>query len=223
LPDDDGIVPVTDMAYFDDDISLRFEAFLQAAFGEDDVQENLDFVAAALGQKSESSRETIRRYFVNDFVKDHNRSYSKRPIYWLFTSGKQRAFGALVYMHRYTPDTLAQMRTKYVLPLQYKLTQKRDQLNKDLETLSGNAQRQAQKQLQTVNDQINELRVYHDVLQHKSDERISIDLDDGVAYNYSLFAGLVYEGADLKMADMEKRSQWKRDLLAAEQQAAGEP
>ena len=121
-PDKDSILPITDEAYFEDDIVSRFVDFLRAAFGPEALQENLDFVADALSRKSgESATERIRRYFVSEFVLDHARTYSKRPIYWLFTSGKENAFGGLVYLHRYTPDTLAQMRNDYVLPLQSKL------------------------------------------------------------------------------------------------------
>jgi hypothetical protein len=122
LPDRDGIVPVTDAAYFEDDIVNRFREFLKVAFGERHVQENLEFVASALDKRgSETAMECIRRYFVDEFVHDHIRTYSKRPIYWLFTSGKHNAFGAFIYLHRYTPDTLPSLRNNYVLPMQSKL------------------------------------------------------------------------------------------------------
>ena len=183
------------------------------------LRENLDFVADALGRKSsETARDTIRRYFLNDFIRDHIRTYSKRPIYWLFTSGKARSFGALVYLHRYTPDTLAKMRTGYVLELQVKLAGERERLEAELEGAgSAGAKKRVQRRLKEVGAQLLELRDYHDKVQHAADARIELDLDDGVAYNYTLFDGLVYEGSDLKMKDMLKKSQWKRDLLAEAQ------
>ena len=216
LPDDDGIIPITDEAYFEDDISLRFVNFLKVAYSEEHLEENLNFVADALGRKSnETARDTIRRYFLTDFIKDHIKIYSKRPIYWLFNSGKKKGFSALVYLHRYTPDTLAKMRTGYVLEMQSKLASEIERYTSEEEAAtSATAKKQAQRKLKTLGEQEYEVRDFHDKLQHKADERIAIDLDDGVAYNYTLFEGLVYEGSDLKMADLKKKSQWKRDLLA---------
>ena len=216
LPDDDGIIPITDEAYFEDDISLRFVNFLKVAYSEEHLEENLNFVADALGRKSnETARGTIRRYFLTDFIKDHIKIYSKRPIYWLFNSGKKKGFSALVYLHRYTPDTLAKMRTGYVLEMQSKLASEIERYTSEEEAAtSATAKKQAQRKLKTLGEQELEVRDFHDKLQHKADERIAIDLDDGVAYNYTLFEGLVYEGSDLKMKDLYKKSQWKRDLLA---------
>ncbi len=219
LPDDDGIIPITDRAYFEDDIVTRFEDFLRVAYGAEHLRENLEFVADALTRKSgESARERVRRYFMSEFMSDHIRAYSKRPIYWLFTSGKGRSFGALVYLHRYKEETLAQMRTAYLLELQAKLDAERERLEGEVETASGaGAKKVAQRRLKEVGAQILELREYHDKVQHAADKRIGVDLDDGVAYNYTKFKGLLYEGSDLKMKDMEKKSQWKRDLLAAQE------
>ena len=214
--DPDAIVPVTDAAYFEDDVVGRFVEFVRVVYGEEHLEENLEFVADALGRKrGEGAVERLRRYFVSEFVSDHIRMYSKRPIYWLFTSGKQRAFGALVYLHRYDRDTLGRMRTEYVLPLQAKLDAEIAQVTRAKEeAASGAAARQAERRLKVLGDQRLELRQFEERLRHEADKRIAVDLDDGVAYNYTLFDGLVYEGSDLKMADMYKRSQWKRDLLA---------
>lgn len=227
-PDDDGIIPVTDQSYLADDITDRFVAFLRAAFGSDEksLEANLNFVANALAPKSKTTAlERIRNYFVKDFISDHNRTYSKRPIYWLFSSGPERAFGGLVYLHRYTPDTLATMRNSYVLPLQRNLNIQIEQVRAQAdEAGSASATKDAKKELQRLETQAAELRDFQERLQHYADRRISLDLDDGVAYNYTLFAGddkvggIVYEGSDLKMEQLVKASDWKRELLAAEEE-----
>jgi len=219
LPDDDGILPITDEAYFEDDIVSRFVAFLSAAFGPEGLQDNLTFVADALTRKGgESAVARLRRYFLTEFISDHIQSYKKRPIYWLFTSGKGWAFGALVYLHRYTPDTLSYLRNSYVLPLQSKLAAEIRSTERAIEgASSASAVKAEQKKLLRLREQVAELLAFHDRLLHKADQRIDIDLDDGVAYNYTLFDGLLYTGADLKLADLLKKSQWKRDLLAGVQ------
>jgi hypothetical protein len=219
LPDADGILPITDEAYFEDDIVSRFVDFMRAAFGPEHLGENLSFVADALTRKGgESAVVRIRRYFLTEFVSDHIQTYKKRPIYWLFTSGKGRAFGALVYLHRYTPDTLSYLRNNYVLPLQSKLEAEIRSTERALEIAgSGSAAKAAQKTLLKLREQVAELLAFHDRLLHKADQRIDIDLDDGVAYNYTLFDGLLYTGPDMKLADLMKKSEWKRELLGQAQ------
>ncbi len=223
LPDKDGILPVTDEAYFEDDIVSRFVDFLRVAFGPEHLGENLDFVGDALSLRAgEGAVERIRRYFVQEFVTDHARTYNKRPIYWLFTSGPENAFGGLVYLHRYTPDTLARMRNEYVLPLQSKLEAQLRDAERAQATLSGSgsAARAEGKRVAKLQKQVAELLAFQDRLQHYADRRIALDLDDGVAYNYTLFAGdetvggVVYEDGYLKLEGLYKASQWKRDLLA---------
>jgi hypothetical protein len=212
--DADGILPITDVAYFEDDLTLRFVAFVREAFGAATLDANLEFIVDALGRSAgESALEAIRGYFLSGFSKDHHRVYKKRPIYWRFSSGKRGAFNALVYLHRITPDTLSRLRTKYVLPLLGKL-QHALELEETLERGGGAAGRRAAARAKKLREQLKELRLYQDVLQHEADKRVQIDLDDGVAYNYTLFEGLVYDGPDLKLEDLRKRSQWKRDLLA---------
>ncbi|MBW4478482.1 MAG: BREX-1 system adenine-specific DNA-methyltransferase PglX [Tolypothrix brevis GSE-NOS-MK-07-07A] len=213
--DIDAIIPITDRAYFDDDIVTRFVEFLRIAYSPETLTENLDFIANALTLKNdETPLERIRRYFLQDFISDHIQTYKKRPIYWLFTSGKKRAFGAFIYLHRYNEDTLARIRTDYVLELQVKIDGEIVRTQQQLETASSTvAKKSATKRLKELQEQQLELRDYQAKLQHLADARIKLDLDDGVAYNYTQFKGLVYEGADLKMADLEKASQWKRDLL----------
>ncbi len=214
-PDTDAILPITDQAYFDDDIVSRFVEFIKVAFGPATLTENLDFIANALKLKSgETAQDRIRRYFVTEFIADHIRTYKKRPIYWLFTSGKKRAFGALVYLHRYTPDTVGRIRTDYILELQVKLDKEIERLQAQADTATTTAaKRAATKRLKELQDQQLELRNYQAKVQTFGDKRIALDLDDGVAYNYTRFKGIVYEGTDLKMKDLEAKAQWKLDLL----------
>lgn len=239
--DKDGILPVTTDAYFDDDVTVRFREFLRVAFGAEGLDANMDWVAAGLrGQKAgETAEERIRRYFATEFMSDHIQTYKKRPIYWLFTSGKKRGFGALVYLHRYGPDTLARLRTEYLLPLQGMLEARRGRLEAEKDAAGSTAARRAaDKALTALAEQVAEVHRYDTTLQHAADLRIALDLDDGVAYNYWLMSAaglnylttraggealkglqdLVYAGTDLKLADLEKKSQWKRDLLAQESQ-----
>ncbi|AFY89308.1 BREX-1 system adenine-specific DNA-methyltransferase PglX [Chroococcidiopsis thermalis] len=210
-----AIIPITDQAYFDDDIVTRFIEFLRVAYSPETLTENLNFIANALKLKNgESAQERIRRYFVQEFISDHIQTYKKRPIYWLFTSGKKRAFGALVYLHRYNEDTLARIRTDYVLELQVKLDGEIARSQQQLDNASSSAAKKAAtNRLKELQAQQLELRDYQAKLQTLADARITLNLDDGVAYNYTRFKGLVYEGSDLKMADLEKASQWKRELL----------
>lgn len=211
----DAIIPITDQAYFDNDIVTRFIEFLRVAYSPETLTENLNFIANALTLKNgESAQERIRRYFLQEFISDHIQTYKKRPIYWLFTSGKKRAFGALLYLHRYSKDALARIRTDYVLELQVKLDGEIARAQQQLDnTTSSAAKKAATNRLKELQAQQLELRDYQAKLQTQADARINLDLDDGVAYNYTRFKGLVYEGADLKIADLEKASQWKRELL----------
>jgi type II restriction/modification system DNA methylase subunit YeeA len=211
----DAIIPITDQAYFDNDIVTRFIEFLRVAYSPETLTENLNFIANALTLKNgETAQERIRSYFLQEFISDHIQTYKKRPIYWLFTSGKKRAFGALVYLHRYNEDAIARIRTDYVLELQVKLDGEITRAQQQLDNASSStAKKVATNRLKDLQAQQLELRDYQAKLQTKADARIKLDLDDGVAYNYTRFQGLVYEGADLKMADLEKASQWKRELL----------
>ncbi|MEH2002603.1 MAG: restriction endonuclease [Nostoc sp.] len=211
----DAIIPITDQAYFDNDIVTHLIEFLRVVYSPETLNENINFIANALTLKNgESAQECIRRYFLQEFISDHIQTYKKRPIYWLFTSGKKRAFGALVYLHRYNEDTLARIRTDYVLELQVKLEGEIVRAQQQLENASSSAAKKAAtNRLKDLQAQQLELRDYQAKLQTLADGRINLDLDDGVAYNYTRFKGLVYEGSDLKMADLEKASQWKVELL----------
>jgi type II restriction/modification system DNA methylase subunit YeeA len=213
--DIDAIIPITDQAYFDDDIVNRFVEFIRVAYSPETLTENLDFIADTLTIRSgETSRDRIRRYFLTEFISDHIQTYKKRPIYWLFTSGKNRAFNALVYLHRYREDTLARLRTDYVLEQQVKLDGETSRTQQQFDNATNSAAKKAAtKRLKDLQTQQLELRDYQAKLQTMADARIKLDLDDGVPYNYTQFKGLVYEGSDLKMADLEKAAQWKLELL----------
>lgn len=195
IPDEDNIIPVlnSETKYFEDDVMGRFEEFLKVTFGEEYLSENIDFIAETLEMKpNESSREAIRRYFANDFYYDHKQTYKNTPIYWLFTSGKNKAFSCLVYMHRIDKNLLSKMRIDYVQPLQNKLEVEQkdliDTLNSDATTKD---KKDAKKKLGIVEKQIDELKVFHEKLRHMADKQIEVDLDDGVVYNHGLFGDLV--------------------------------
>jgi len=190
LPDEDNIIPILDDEYYTDDIVGRFKEFLKLTFGAETLSENLDFIAGALSKKGEASEKIIRDYFLKDFYKDHVRMYKKRPIYWLFTSGKEKVFNALVYMHRYDKTTLAKMRIDYLLDFESKLDAQRSLLEKEI-TENPENRRKAESELAKLNKKIEELVKYDELLQHKADQMIEIDLDDGVKVNYEKFEGLV--------------------------------
>jgi hypothetical protein len=193
--DDDGIVPVMDMDWFPDDASNRFEEFLKAVWSLETLEENLKFVADILSPKGgETPRETIRRYISSQFYKDHLQTYKKRPIYWLFSSGKQRAFECLVYLHRYNESTLSRMRNEYVTPLQGKFSAQADYLSNEINAAASTAERnRLQKQLDTLRKKQVELASFDDLLRHYADQRINLDLDDGVKVNYGKFGALLAE------------------------------
>ncbi|MDA9856593.1 BREX-1 system adenine-specific DNA-methyltransferase PglX [Rubripirellula sp.] len=193
LADDDGIVPITDIAWFPDDAANRFEEFIKAAWPKEHLEENLTFVADSLSKKkNETSRECIRRYFSTGFYKHHLSMYKKRPIYWLFSSGKQRAFQCLVYLHRYNAGTLSRMRTEYVVPLQGKMNARIEQLESDFPAASSTSHRKKlEKERDTLVKQREELQEFDEKLRHYADQRIELDLDDGVKVNYGKFGDLL--------------------------------
>lgn len=194
--DEDGIVPVMDDDWFEDDATNRFEEFLKVAWSPETLDENLKFVADSLDPKrGEAPIDTIRRFISQKFFKDHHlKVYKKRPIYWLFSSGKQRAFECLVYLHRYNENTLARMRAMYVTPLQGKYNARIDYLDKEKDNAgSATAVRKLQKELDTMRKKQQELREFDELLRHYADQRISLDLDDGVKVNYGKFGKLLAE------------------------------
>ena len=193
--DADGVVPVLDHPWFADDITSRFKEFLLACWDKDSFEENIKFVADSLDPKAgETPEETIRRYFCDDFFNNHLKIYKKRPIYWLFSSGKEKAFQALVYLHRYNEQTLSKMRTDYVLPLQGKMANEEKRLDAQSESASSPAERNRyKKELEKLRKKQAELRKFDELLHHYADKRISLDLDDGVKVNYGQFGALLAE------------------------------
>jgi hypothetical protein len=193
--DADGIVPITDELWFADDAPSRIREFLRAVWGPDTLEENMAWLAESLGTKaSETPDETIRRYIADKFFKDHLQTYKKRPIYWLFSSGKQGAFQALVYLHRYTEGTLARLRAEYVVPLTGKIQSRIEMLQKDAAAASSTAARnKLAKEVEKLKKKHAELLAYDEQLRHYADMRITLDLDDGVKVNYGKFGDLLAE------------------------------
>ncbi len=189
--DADNIIPICDDEYFSDDIVGRFIEFLKVAYGTDSLEDNLKFIAGVLGGKG-TPREVIRQYFLNDFFKDHCDTYQvtgsgKRPIYWLFDSGKKNGFKCLIYMHRYKPDTIARIRTDYVHEQQSRYDTAIDEINAQLNSLTGSNLVNQKKRLAKLMAQKDEIHAYEEKIHHLADQMISIDLDDGVKVNYAKF------------------------------------
>jgi type II restriction/modification system DNA methylase subunit YeeA len=193
--DADGIVPITDELWFADDAPSRIREFLRVVWGADTLDENMVWLAESLGTKaSETPDETIRRYIADKFFKDHLQTYKKRPIYWLFSSGKQGAFQALVYLHRYTEGTLARLRAEYVVPLTGKIQSRIEMQQKDAAAASSTAARnKLAKEVEKLKKKHAELLAYDEQLRHYADMRITLDLDDGVKVNYGKFGDLLAE------------------------------
>ena len=185
LPDRDGILPITDEEYLEDDIIARLCDWLKAVYGADTLEEDLDFISGALGGKGNSSREIIRSYFLKEFFKDHCKTYQKRPIYWLFDSGKQNGFKALIYLHRYTPDTIGNLRVDYLHKMQRVYESEINRMQ-DMIDHSTNAREVAAstKRKEKLQKQLKECRDYDEMIAHLALSRIELDLDDGVKVNY---------------------------------------
>ena len=190
IPDKDNIIPICDDDYFDDDITGRFVKWVEAVYGKDTLEENLKFIADALGGKG-TPREVIRNYFINDFYADHLKIYQKRPIYWLFDSGKKNGFKALIYMHRYQSDLLAKMRTDYVHEQQERYRTQLSHLADAIDHASASERVKLTKQQKKIQEQALEIQKYEEKVHHLADRNISIDLDDGVKHNYELFADVL--------------------------------
>lgn len=186
MPDSDNVLPITDDEYFDDDIVRYFIDFVRTVYGEETLEQNLAFIAEALGGKG-TSREVIRTYFLKDFFKDHCQTYKKRPVYWLFDSGKKNGFKCLVYMHRYQPDLLARIRTDYVHEQQERYRAQIGYANDALAGAERGERVRLDKRIKKLNDQLKETIAYEEKLHHLADQMIKIDLDDGVKVNYAKF------------------------------------
>jgi type II restriction/modification system DNA methylase subunit YeeA len=185
MPDKDNIIPITDEEYLEDDIVGLLCAWLKKVYGAETLEENLDFIASALDNKGSTSREIIRNYFLKDFFKDHCKIYQKRSIYWLFDSGKQNGFKALIYLHRYTQDTVGNLRVDYLHRMQHIYESEINRMQ-DMVDNSTNARESASaaKRKEKLQKQQKECREYDEKISHLALSRIELDLDDGVKVNY---------------------------------------
>jgi hypothetical protein len=190
IPDKDNILPICDDEYFDDDIMGRFVDFIRVVYGADTLEENLKFIADALGGNG-TPREVIRNYFLNDFYKDHCKIYQKRPIYWLFDSGKKNGFKALIYLHRYSRDLLAKLRTDYVHEQQERYRTQLSHIATALNTATGSERARLLKQQDKLSEQLKEITAFEEKVHHLADQNIEIDLDDGVKKNYKIFTDVL--------------------------------
>ncbi|HBL4689993.1 BREX-1 system adenine-specific DNA-methyltransferase PglX [Citrobacter sedlakii] len=199
--DSDGILPLTSEAWFEDDVAAQVVEFVRTVWGIEHLEENLQFIADSLclaaikpvKKGGETSRETIRRYLSTQFFKDHLKTYKKRPIYWLFSSGKEKAFECLVYLHRYNETTLPRMRTEYVTPLLGQMDSRIDRLRLQQNEAETAEAKRIGKEIDSLTKQITELRSFDDQLKHYADMKIQLDLDDGVKINYAKFGTLLAE------------------------------
>ena len=197
--DEDGILPLSADSWFEDDVATRLEAFACSVWGKETLEENLQFIADSLclaaikpvKKGGETSRETLRRYLSTQFYKDHLKTYKKRPIYWLFSSGKEKAFECLVYLHRYNEATLPRMRTEYVTPLLGQMAGRIERLRLQQTEASTSDAKRIGKEIDSLTKQLAELRAFDDQLKHYADMRITLDLDDGVKVNYGKFGTLL--------------------------------
>jgi len=198
IPDNDNIIPITDEEYLPDDVVSRTIEFVKAVYGEETLEENLRFIAEALESKGNTAREVIRNYFLRDFYKNQVKIYQKRPIYWLFESGKADGFKALIYLHRYNPDTIGKLRIDYLHKLQRVYENEIDHMRDTIE-LSADAREvsSATKRMEKIIKQLKETKDYDEKIAHLALARIELDLDDGVKVNYEKLQtgtdGLKYE------------------------------
>ena len=208
IPDDDNIIPVLDTEYFEDDIVGRFVEFVKICFGEETLEENLEFIAGALNKKGNTSREIIRNYFLQDFFKDHTKTYKKSPIYWQFDSGKQNAFKCLIYMHRYEPDLIARVRTDYLHKTQKAIEQNLAHCDHIIANSDNKSEiSKSTKDKSKCIKQLEEIKVYDEALRHMATQNIEIDLDDGVKVNYDKFQKIEVsiEGERTKKVNLLKK------------------
>ena len=208
IPDNDNIIPVLDTAYFEDDIIGKFVEFVKVCFGEENLEENLDFIANALAENKKPSREKIRDYMLKNFFNDHKKTYKKCPIYWQFSSGKQNGFNCLVYMHRYEPSLVARIRTNYLHKTQKAIEQAIVNCDNIINHSSSNTEiTKATKDKNKLQKQLKETIEYDEALSHIANQNIKIDLDDGVKVNYAKFQNIEVskEGKKSKKINLLKK------------------
>ena len=208
IPDDDNIIPVLDSEYFEDDIVNRFVEFVKICFGEETLEENLDFIANALAKNKKSSREKIRDYMLKNFFNDHKKTYKKCPIYWQFSSGKENGFNCLVYMHRYEPSLVARIRTDYLHKTQKAIEQTIANCDNIINHSSSNTEvTKATKEKSKLQKQLKETQEYDEALAHIANQNIKINLDDGVKVNYAKFQNIEVskEGKKSKKINLLKK------------------
>ena len=208
IPDDDNIIPVLDSEYFEDDIVGRFVEFVKTCFGEEHLEENLDFIANALAKNKKPSREKIRDYFLKNFFNDHKKTYKKRPVYWQFSSGKENGFNCLVYMHRYEPSLVARVRTDYLHKTQKAIEQRIVNIDNILTNSTSTSEKsKASKEKVKLQKQLKETQEYDELLAHIANQNIEIDLDNGVKFNYELFQNIEIkkEGKKSKKLNLLKK------------------
>ena len=192
MPDANNVLPVTDDEYFGDDVVAKFVEFVRVAYGDETLEHNLRFVADSLDPAAKAGpRDVIRAYFLKDFFADHCKTYKKRPIYWLFDSGKKNGFKCLVYMHRYQPDLAARIRTDYVLPQQERYRTRLGHLDDQMAVVEGRQKAALAKERKRMEAQAAELASYEERIHHLADQMVKIDLDDGVKVNYAKFADVL--------------------------------
>ena len=194
LPDEFGIIPITDEKDFSNDIVEKVKEFIKFVYGEENLKDNLNFIAEALGNKdNKPAEEIIRAYFIKDFYSDHLQRYQKRPIYWLMNSGKKNAFSCLFYMHRYEPLTVARVRTDYLIPYQEMIENKRKFIERQLsdDDISAKEKKNIENQLKELDTLLKELREYANEVKHIAEQKIVLDLDDGVNVNYEKLGAIL--------------------------------
>lgn len=190
IPVKDNVLPICDDDYLATDLTGLIVEFVRIVYGDDTLDENLKFIADALGGKG-TPREVIRNYLLNGFYADHCKIYQKRPIYWLFSSGKKHGFKALVYMHRWERTTVATVRTDYVHELQERYRTQLSMLNEQIDTAAQSERVKLKKQSEKLTAQLDEINKYEEKVHHLADMMIDIDLDDGVKVNYAKFADIL--------------------------------
>ena len=208
IVDDDNIIPVLDTAYFEDDIIGKFIEFIKNCFGEEYLEENLDFIANALSKNKKPSREKIRDYMLKNFFNDHKKTYKKRPIYWQFSSGKENGFNCLIYMHRYDPSLVARVRTNYLHKTQKAIEQRIVSIDNIINnTTSTSEKSNASKEKVKLQKQLKETQEYDELLAHIANQNIEIDLDNGIKFNYELFQNIEIkkEGKKSKKLNLLKK------------------